>query len=130
MKVSAAGTRLVLCMLLAAACISERTPAGPDPETVDCAVPLHAVRRGDLLVLIRGFTFTPETLRVSAGQTVTWVNCEGAQSEPHTTTARSETWRSPLLSRGAYFSHTFATAGTFPYACLPHPVMQGTIIVQ
>ena len=73
------------------------------------------------------FEFQPATLTIEPGQTVTWVNC-GDQA--HTTTSDGGVWDSDLLFPGETFTRTFGAAGTFPYHCTPHPVMQGTIIVE
>ena len=35
-----------------------------------------------------------------------------------------------LIHAGGSFSHTFDTAGTYPYFCMVHPWMAGTVIVQ
>jgi plastocyanin len=37
---------------------------------------------------------------------------------------------SPNLSNGAVFTHTFASAGTFPYHCKIHSSMTSTVTVQ
>lgn len=117
-------------MVVLSGCVSERAPLGPPRERAECALPLHAVRRGDHIVLIHQFSFTPETLRVAVGTTVTWVNCEAASTEAHTTTSRQAAWGSPLLRRGEHFSHTFTARGRYAYACLPHAIMRGEVVVE
>lgn len=39
-------------------------------------------------------------------------------------------WTSGLLAPGASFRRTFASAGTFPYHCDPHPGMKASVVVQ
>jgi len=39
-------------------------------------------------------------------------------------------WDSGLLDPGESFSFTFTTPGTFDYYCIPHPFMQGQIVVS
>jgi plastocyanin len=71
---------------------------------------------------ISNFSFNPATLTVRVGDTVTWTNNDSAT---HTVT-----FNIASLAPGASFSHTFSTAGTYPYRCTIHPNMTGTIIVQ
>lgn len=70
--------------------------------------------------------FSPRTLTISAGQTVTWVN---ADAVIHTVTNETGLFGSPSLRPGDRFSHTFDTPGTYGYFCIPHSYMQGTIVV-
>ncbi len=71
-------------------------------------------------------TFTPATLTIAPGTTVTWTN---RGSRRHTVT-RTGQFDSGLLSAGQTFSFTFTTAGTYAYVCDLHaPAMAGTIVV-
>ena len=79
---------------------------------------------------MRGFAFTPDTIHVAAGTTVTWVNCEQPSVDAHTATATGGEWDSGYLQPGQKFSRTFALTGRFPYACIPHPFMHGAVVVQ
>ncbi len=78
-------------------------------------------------VAIKNFAFSPAEVRVRAGATVTWTNEDGVG---HTVTADGGSFGSALLARGQSFSHTFATPGTYPYSCSPHPNMRGTVVVE
>lgn len=81
-------------------------------------------------VAIRNFAFNPETIRVTAGTTVTWTNDDSVQHSVESTTGAFST--SPLLLSGsthASFSHTFTQPGTYPYICGVHNYMTGTVIV-
>ena len=78
-------------------------------------------------VSIANFSFTPATLSVSVGTTVTWTNND---SVTHTVTADQGAFDSNNLSPGNTFSFTFSQAGTYPYHCKIHPSMMGTIQVQ
>jgi plastocyanin len=78
-------------------------------------------------VSIVDFAFTPGTLTIPVGTTVTWTN-KGAVN--HTTTSDTGLWDSGLLAPGATFSFTFSSAGTFPYHCNVHFMMTGTIVVH
>ncbi len=71
--------------------------------------------------------FTPTILRVSPGDTVTFVN---ADSWAHTVTGAQLTWGSTQDIRGgATVSHTFDQAGIYPYVCVLHPGMLGAVVV-
>ena len=77
-------------------------------------------------VMIQNFAFTPPSLTVPVGSTVTWTNKDQTQ---HTATADDKSFDSGPLAPGASFSFTFTQAGTFTYKCTFHPNMLGTIIV-
>jgi plastocyanin len=80
----------------------------------------HAVEIGD------GF-FSPATLTISVGDTVTWRN---ADDSPHTATSDDGTFDSGNLDEGVGFSFTFTEPGTYTYICIYHEEMQGTIVVE
>jgi plastocyanin len=139
MSFSRAGKRLpVFAALLAAAavlavfaCANKDTTAPPYQPPAECAVAGHpAPGATEVFVAMRGFAFSPDTVRISAGTTVTWVNCEQPTIDPHTSTAAAGEWDSGYLKPGAKYSHAFAAAGKFAYACIPHPFMRGAVIVQ
>ena len=71
-------------------------------------------------------SFSPTTISIPAGGSVTWRNSDTVD---HTTTSDTNLWNGSL-GVGASFSRTFATAGTFPYACTVHSGMSGRVIVQ
>jgi len=81
---------------------------------------------GGSSVTISDFQFTPATLQVAQGTTVTWTN-NGPTN--HTTTSDSGAWDSGALQAGKSFSFKFNTPGTFAYHCSIHPSMKGTITV-
>ena len=88
---------------------------------------LHSAGQADVNIG-PGDKFTPATITVHEGDTVTW-HWGGST---HTVTANGgpgQAWDSGLKSSGT-FSHTFDRAGTFPYVCQPHaPKMSGTVVV-
>jgi plastocyanin len=69
--------------------------------------------------------FSPASLTVTVGDTVTWTNVDDS---PHTVTA-SGAFDSGNLNGGQTFSHTFGETGTFTYVCLYHDEMVATITV-
>jgi hypothetical protein len=68
--------------------------------------------------------FSPNPLNIAVGTTVTWLNNDGTG---HTSTASGGAWSSPTIAPGGQFSFTFQSAGTFPYHCMIHPNMVGTV---
>jgi plastocyanin len=77
-------------------------------------------------VNIDKFTFSPVTLTVPVGSTVTWTNQD---EEPHTVVANDGSFHSPGMGTQGTFSYTFAKAGTFDYVCSIHPFMHATVVV-
>ena len=118
-----------LSLLALLSCFSDRTSV-VEPMGDGCTVPGGAIGNGRAVVFIRDFAFYPDTLRVAAGTRVTWVNCEPAAIEPHTSTADLDTWNSGPIPPGESFAHTFTATGTNGYFCIPHPFMIGAIIVE
>lgn len=70
--------------------------------------------------------FTPASVTVAAGGTVTWT---GTDAEPHTVTATGRFDSGIIAARGTY-RRTFPTAGTYAYVCIIHPGMAGTVVVR
>jgi plastocyanin len=78
-----------------------------------------------------GFAFSPETVTITKGTKVTWVN---VTAFPHTVTSNdgkftSSSSTSPVLQDQTY-SFIFTTAGIFKYRCAIHPPQIGAITVQ
>jgi len=76
--------------------------------------------------------FIPSTITVDVGATVTWTNDDTAA---HTVTSGSAAdgpdgnFDSSLFMAGTTFSWTAEAAGEYPYFCMVHPWMDGTVIV-
>jgi plastocyanin len=75
--------------------------------------------------------YDPNPVQVSAGGTVTWINDD---AQPHTATSGENAvpngkFDSGILAAHKSFSHTFAEAGEYPYYCMLHPNMVGTVSV-
>jgi plastocyanin len=78
-----------------------------------------SVTMGDLF-------FSPTSVSIAVGDTVTWHNTGQA---PHNATADDGSFKTPDLNNGQSASETFNQAGTFSYICTIHPNMKGTIRV-
>lgn len=85
-------------------------------------------------VSIVDFGFSPATVTVAAGTTVTWTNTGAAI---HSVTSNSGAFDSsptcpagPCIDPGSSYSHRFGQAGTFAYHCKVHANMTGTVVVN
>jgi plastocyanin len=91
------------------------------------AAPPAAAPSSSSEVKIDNFSFSPATLTVTAGTTVTWVNRDDI---PHTAVSVDKVFKSKVMDTGDKFSYTFAKAGRYPYFCSLHPKMTGEIVVR
>ena len=78
--------------------------------------------------------FTPNTLDVKTGTTVTFVNTDGnshtvTSVKPGTTNADG-IFDSGVIKPGKTFTFTFSKPGTYEYICMIHTHMRGTINVS
>jgi plastocyanin len=78
-------------------------------------------------VSIEGFAFSPSTVTVKVGDSVTWTNNDSA---PHTATADDGSFDTEQFGNGESSTLTFSTAGSFAYHCTIHPQMHGTVVVE
>jgi plastocyanin len=90
-------------------------------------------------VAIANYAFTPQTLTVKAGTTVTWTNKD---SVPHnvisatnmsTSATTTSAFASGNFNQRQTFTFTFSKPGAYYYECSIHaamPAMHGKIIVQ
>jgi plastocyanin/sugar lactone lactonase YvrE len=98
------------------------------PAAVTAATPAAGEATGtQAAVEIKDYAFTPPTLTVAAGTTVTWTNNDAV---PHTATASDGSFDSGNLNPGQSYAFTFSTPGSYPYVCQYHAGMMGTIVVQ
>jgi LPXTG-motif cell wall-anchored protein len=89
-------------------------------------VKVRAVARTAGSDTISDFRFTPSTVTVSAGESVTWTN---SGPSGHSATADDGSFDTGILRKGASGSHTFTRAGTYTFHCAPHPFMTGKVVV-
>jgi plastocyanin len=78
-------------------------------------------------VFIEGMAFSPSTITVAAGTSITWTNKDAVA---HTVTSNTGIFDSGSISTNGTFSFTFSTVGTFPYHCTIHSYMTAKVIVQ
>jgi len=76
---------------------------------------------------IDNFAFSPQTITISAGTTLTWINGDDV---PHLiVNVERQFKQSPVLDSDQRFSVTLGRRGTYNYFCALHPKMTGKIIV-
>jgi plastocyanin len=77
-------------------------------------------------VSIENFAFSPATVRVKLGGTVTWTNKDAS---PHTATDLNGHFDSGSLATDKTFTQTFSTAGTYTYHCTIHSMMANATVI-
>jgi|AraplaCL_Cvi_mMS_1032058.scaffolds.fasta_scaffold05186_2 plastocyanin len=78
-------------------------------------------------VVIKDFMFSPMSLTVKAGATVTWKNLD---SEPHVVVNDAGLFRSAALDQNDTYQFKFDKPGVYKIFCSIHPNMKETITVQ
>jgi len=78
------------------------------------------------VVEIKDFVFSPATLAVKPGDTITWTNLDIV---PHTATANDKSWTSDELKTGESYTLTVAADTSADYFCVYHPSMLATLDV-
>ncbi|HZR27329.1 MAG TPA: plastocyanin/azurin family copper-binding protein, partial [Terriglobales bacterium] len=98
-----------------------------------CLLPLTAVGQS---VTVSDFSFSPGTINITAGQTVTWNFTAGDFHNVDSGSSCTPDGRfsSGGTQNGGTYSHQFTVAGTYPYFCDPHcglmPSMAGSVTVS
>jgi plastocyanin len=131
---SLAAPVLVLVALLAVAGCGSSTngnAAAPTatiaPAATATVAPTNTTGATGNEVNVANFQFSPATLTVKVGTTVTWKGVSGS----HTVTSDAG---APMafdqpISQGTTVMVTFTKAGTYNYHCSIHASMHGTIVV-
>lgn len=115
----------------------EKTPSVPSPTptpTPSIAVPSPSPTETEpelqtYNVEMRNMVYSPATLTIKKGETVTWTNYDKGTSHTVTSTTGNELG-SEFLKTGESYSHTFEKEGKFVYYCIPHSGTHGEIIVK
>jgi plastocyanin len=119
-----------LLLLFSLSLVSAAGTAFADHATVSVSAPQGTSVPG---CEVTNECFVPYEVTIDVGGEVTWSNDDTAA---HTVTAGSAgqgpsgEFDSSLFMAGTTFSHTFESAGEFPYFCMVHPWMAGVVTVQ
>jgi plastocyanin len=82
---------------------------------------------GSASVSMAGRAFSPATVTISAGGSVTFRNDD---DRAHTVTATDGAFNSGTIGGGGSWKRTFKQDGTFSYLCAIHPEMHGKVVVK
>ncbi|MFD0792345.1 cupredoxin family copper-binding protein [Mucilaginibacter litoreus] len=113
---------IAIVVITFAAC-SKSGSDSPEPQKPDNP---GNTAGGDATVEIKNFAFSPATVTIKAGKSVTWTN---ADSAPHTATDDGGAFDSGSLATSATYKHAFTTAGTYTYHCTFHSNMVNAKVV-
>jgi plastocyanin len=131
-----------VAIVLCAACASSgdstttsgatETTAAPATETTAGPSTTGAVSEGgDVSVSADDFSFSPATVTVSVGDSVTWTLAGGAHTTSSGSTPDLDGLWDQALTADAPFTFTFEEPGTYEYFCRFHAdFMTGTVIVE
>jgi len=116
---------LITIMIIPVSCskssMANMTGTGGNGYTTETSTP------GVNEVFIQGMAFSPATITVTAGTTITWTN---KNAVTHNVTSNPALFSSGAMGNGATYSFTFTDKGTFSYSCTIHPSMTGTVVVN
>lgn len=77
-------------------------------------------------IYMKNAAFSSTSFTIVVGGTVTWMNDDNMI---HTVTADDGSFNSGDIQVGSSFSKKFSSTGTYPYHCIYHSGMTGTIVV-
>jgi plastocyanin len=86
-----------------------------------------AAAGADRDVRIEDFDYSPRTVTIRVGDTVTWTNRDPVE---HTATATNGSFDTGMIAPDGSARIRFTRAGTYAYLCTPHPDMRGTVVVR
>ena len=75
-------------------------------------------------IAIQNFAFNPDSVKISAEDTVRWTNMDSADH-----TVVGSIFESGIITKGQNYEFRFTEPGVYNYECSIHPSMKGTITV-
>ena len=119
-------------VLASSALAAQPAAPAPAPAAAPAAQPAAKVaapaKASTKSVMIMDYKYSPASLTVNVGDTITWTNMDTA---PHTVTVTNGPLKfdSGTMQKGDTFSYTFKEAGTYLYYCAVHPDMKASVTV-
>jgi plastocyanin len=83
------------------------------------------VSAADRSIEMRDFAFSPGSVEIRVGDSVTWTNRDSVEHN-----ATDGAFDTGLLGQGESASIRFDAPGTYAFLCEPHPSMTGTVVVR
>ena len=117
---------VVAAFALGGAATAQDYPS-PSPSGSPAAGPSGSPAPAAVVVHIKNFAYAPDTVTISAGQSVRFVEDDDTA---HTVTASDGSFDSGNLEKGGSWVHAFTKAGTYNYVCTYHPYMKGKVVVK
>lgn len=117
-------SRTLILRLAAAAAVT--AVAVPSAAQAVRSGPVTASAAASRTVTLKGIAYSPKTLTIKRGQTVTWVWKDG--SIPHD--VNSSKFKSSKIKTSGSYKVKFSKKGTFSYRCTIHPNMKAKIVVK
>ncbi|RXA21793.1 copper-binding protein [Methanosarcina sp. MSH10X1] len=106
--------------------VGEEVTPVETPVTPVSAVTPQPLDEGEIVeVTIEDSAFNPQSVEISAGDTVRWTNRDSVDHS-----ATGPTFNSGIIAPGQSFEFLFTDAGTYNYNCSIHPSMEGTVVVR
>ena len=119
LRVALASVVVALVLLAVAGCGSSGSTDGTGTST-------GGATTTGTSVTIKDFAFSPASVDIKVGESVTWTNEDSATHNVEGDGGIS----SGDLANGQTYTKTFDTAGTYAYKCAIHPNMTGTVVVK
>ena len=86
--------------------------------------------KAENVIEIKNFKFVPEKMTIKKGTIITWKNFDNTKHNViFDDESAGEVEGGKLISNGEQVSFTFNEVGDFPYHCMPHPYMKGSVTV-
>jgi len=109
------------------ATMTVKTQTSEFPTVTGTEVPQTTNSLSANKVSIKNFAFDPANITIKAGSIVRWVN---GDTVPHRIQFEDKHISAFILAPSNSWSQKFNEPGVYPYICLIHPEMHGTVIVE
>jgi plastocyanin len=120
---------LLSLLILASLTLLSGCTAGTVPQSPATVTQIPAALSGGGEVQIHNFGFSPETAKIKAGSSVTWVNMDRATHSIISDDEDPAPFATAPLINGAAQPIVLTEPGTYTYHCQIHPSMKGMVIV-